>query len=73
MATFEMDPNAVQKVQEMVVQNLAPKFQAAMNEVECPDHHEHPSVTSDGASWRVHGCCETCVGLGQQAISKVLE
>jgi hypothetical protein len=70
--SFEWNPGAEDALKRQVVRNLLPRFQAAMRDVTCPDHGEHPRVESRGTEWRIHRCCPKAEALAREAISKVL-
>lgn len=69
--TFKWNPNAERDIKRMAVRNLTPKYQAALAEVACPDHGEHPTIEPHGEEWRIHRCCKKAEALAYEAIRKV--
>jgi hypothetical protein len=55
----------------VAVRNLTPKYRAALVDVTCPDHGEHPTIEARGEEWRIRRCCQQAEALALDAIRKV--
>lgn len=69
--SIEWNPNWERDLKREVIQNLTPKYRAALARVTCPDHREHPTLDPMAEEWRIRGCCEVATEMGLKAIAKV--
>jgi hypothetical protein len=69
--TVNWNPNADRDIKRMVVRNLTPKYRAALANVTCPDHGEHPTIEAHDEEWRIRRCCEKAETLAYDTIRKV--
>lgn len=53
------DPERFRReLEEGVMKAATEQVEQAVNDVQCPIHHQRASVRRTASGWEVHGCCE---------------
>jgi len=47
------------ELQEGVMKAATKQVEHAVENVECPEHHQRATVRRTASGWEVHACCET--------------
>jgi hypothetical protein len=69
MSSFKPNPNLERDLKREITRNVPAEWAAAMEEVTCPRHGEHPTVVAvPDEGWSMDGCCETAKAMGREKL-----